>query len=129
MIDYCQNSGLYTPVLPDIYLLLELLDGELKNFPTDLAERVAMYLRYQFAIIILFWTNLWLIKGSFMCLYKKLLHNTHGWQQTAWWSVAAFCIMTYIGDWVLQFMACTPFHTYFKLGKQINHLAHSSIVC
>ncbi|KAL9052511.1 MAG: hypothetical protein Q9162_005367 [Coniocarpon cinnabarinum] len=75
------------------------------------------YLKYQFAIIILFWTTIWTVKGSFLTFYKQIFSGQFiGWQRAAWYVAAGMCIATWVSNVILQFFACVPFRTYFIIG-------------
>ncbi|KAI9711452.1 MAG: hypothetical protein M1828_001910 [Chrysothrix sp. TS-e1954] len=112
-------SVLQTTVLPTVYMLLEILHGTwTQPLPADFYSVTTKYLRLQFALIVLFWSCLWAVKGAFLAFYKTLFDNGFlGWQKVAWWIVAVFCFVSYAGNWPLQFLACTPFNDYFTIGK------------
>lgn len=53
-----------------------------------------------------------------MAYYKQLFAGGFtGWQKVAWWWLAVFCILTYVVNWPLQFVACSPLPDYFAVGK------------
>lgn len=56
------NAILHTLQAPHLYYMLESPRGP------DLKNQVLEYTRYQFAIIAIFWSVLWSIKGSFLAL-------------------------------------------------------------
>jgi len=102
-------------MLPILYMVYEIVDG--KRAPTlDFIDKATLFLKLEFAIILLFWTCIWAVKAAFLTLYRGLFTNVHGWQRSAWWAVAALCVLSYIGNWVLQFLACTPLSNYFVPG-------------
>ena len=111
-------SGLYTPSIEAIYILSDLETGHLREPPPNFMNIEGRYLRYQFAIIILFWTAIWFVKGSFLAFYQTMFSGQFvGWQRTAWYLVAGLCATTWVGNVILQFFACAPFKTYFVIGE------------
>ena len=97
-----------------MYTLYDVLEGRIE--PADNFElRSSEFLKLQFAIIILFWSNIWAVKASFLAFYNPLFKNVNGYQTRAWWLVAILCGLAYFGCWVTQFMSCVPFNTYFTL--------------
>ncbi|KAL9085165.1 MAG: hypothetical protein Q9159_004847 [Coniocarpon cinnabarinum] len=78
------SSALYTPVLPAVFLLSDLEKGRVKQPPAKFMAEERRYLKYQFAIIILFWTTIWMVKGSFLAFYKQIFSGQFiGWQRAA----------------------------------------------
>lgn len=79
---------------------------------------VSTFLKLQFAIIILFWTNIWAVKASFLAVYKGIIdQRLNPWKTRAWWAITMFTALSYMGCWITQFLSCQPFHTYFELGQ------------
>jgi len=97
-------------------MLYEVVDGH-KAPAADFVHKTTEFLYLEFVLIILFWSNIWAVKSAFLAFYCGLFANVHGWQRKAWWSVVVLCLLSYIGNWVLQFLACTPLKSYFRLGK------------
>ena len=83
--------------------------------PPSFMQQAELFLKMQFAIIILFWTTLWAVKFSFLLYYKNLfagLPNQLFW----WWSVSVFVFLAYLGCWATQLASCAPISDYFILG-------------
>lgn len=105
---------LYNLVAPTMFWLDRVNSGQEKPTP-DLLAPSDFYLRCQFAIILLFWTTLWLVKLSILMFYKSMF-NRLPLQITFWWVVVGFVALAYIGCWVTQLLSCYPIPTYFSLG-------------
>lgn len=84
--------------------------------PPSFIKGAELFLRMQFAIIILFWTTLWTVKLSFLVFYKRLFKKGQA-RTIFWWRlVTAFVVLTYVGCWATQLASCAPLWHYFKLG-------------
>ena len=105
-------AGLYTKVTPTMFEL-----DALTSFPTQPAEleRDNLYLRCQFALIVLFWTTVWAVKFSILMFYKDLFNRMPK-QKRLWWVVFGFVAASYLGCWATQLASCWPVHDYFHLG-------------
>lgn len=58
-----------------------------------------VYVRYEFAVIGLFWTVVWSVKAGFLALYYRLFDGLPHYRR-AWWTVSEFTALAYIGCWV-----------------------------
>ncbi|KAH8423752.1 uncharacterized protein LDX57_001508 [Aspergillus melleus] len=74
------------------------------------------YVRYEFAIIGLFWSVLWSIKGSFLALFWML---TEGLPRYRWacCGVGTFATAAYTVCWLLSALNCHPPQDYFHFGE------------
>ncbi|PLN78485.1 hypothetical protein BDW42DRAFT_195802 [Aspergillus taichungensis] len=81
----------------------------------EIADHAVLYKKYEFAIIGIFWSVLWSIKGSFLALFWMITQGLprYIW---AWWVVAGFVVSSYIVCWLLSALNCHPPSEYFKLG-------------
>lgn len=57
--------------------------------PRDFAARTERYLKGVAALLILYLISLWLIKASFLILFRRLFTHFRKWMRF-WWGVAAF---------------------------------------
>jgi hypothetical protein len=100
-----------------MYMLYAVGEGK-QAPPMNFYADVSSFLKLQFAIIILFWTNIWAVKASFLAVYKGIIDKRlNPWKTRAWWACAIICALSYMGCWVTQFMSCTPFMSYFVAGE------------
>ncbi|KAK0741504.1 hypothetical protein B0T18DRAFT_330867 [Schizothecium vesticola] len=85
------------------------LSQELITFTED-------YLRYEFAIIVLFWTVLWCVKASFLSLYfklfRELIHYRH-----VWYFLSVFTLLAYAGCLITLSLSCGHISNFFKFGQ------------
>ena len=112
-------AGLYCQIVPIMFDLDLAAAGKPPLSPETMAifeERANHYLRIQFGIIVLFWTCVWAVKLSILVFYKSLFDRLSRRYLYAWWAVVAFVALTYVGCWALQFEACSPLSSYFKIG-------------
>jgi hypothetical protein len=106
------NAILHTLQAPHLYYMLENPSGP------DLKNQVLGYTYYQFAVIAVFWSVLWSVKGSFLALYY-LLFDGLPLNRRAWYAVAVFTALTYVGCWLGSVFTCHPPSDYFKYGETI----------
>ena len=106
---------LYTLITDTIFEIVAIIDGRAKP-SSGFMERGSFFLRCQFAIILLFWTTLWSVKGAFLMYYKNLFKGLQSYLQKSWWAVTIFTIFTYLGCWATQLASCEPISSYFTLG-------------
>ena len=57
------------------------------------------YVRYEFAVIGIFWTVCWCVKASFLALYYRLFDGLPMYRKV-WWCVAIFTALAYAGCWI-----------------------------
>lgn len=105
---------MYQIITPTMFELERLLiPGAVPS--ANFVQEAALFLKLQFAIIILFWTTLWAVKLSILLYYRALfakLPNRFLW----WWLVSMFVGMAYLGCWATQLASCAPISDYFHLG-------------
>ena len=107
-------GALQTVQIPSVYYVSRISLG-LESDPRAITAEGGLYLRYEFAIMGLFWTVLWLVKGSFLMLYFNLMNGLKI-QRRVWWFVAAFTVLAYVGCWIASFFVCKPLSSYFQFG-------------
>ncbi|KAL8919871.1 MAG: hypothetical protein Q9172_004776 [Xanthocarpia lactea] len=70
--------------------------------------RAVIFLKLQFAIIVLFWTTVWVVKVSFLIFYRQLFTGLPE-HMLGWWLTSGFTAMAYLLCWAFQLGACeTP---------------------
>jgi hypothetical protein len=80
---------LYIIVMPKLYRITSVLEGELEPYPAMLDDTNFM-IRIFFTTSLLFWCILWTVKMSFLVLYKRLIEGLHDIYIKLWWGVVAF---------------------------------------
>ena len=106
---------MYKYIIPTMFELDKIANGEEVLGPAFL-PRAAVFLKMQFAIIVLFWTIIWIVKVSFLIFYRKLYERLPG-RMLAWYMVSAFTAVTYLLCWAFQLGSCVPIQHYFVLGE------------
>jgi hypothetical protein len=97
---------LETIQLPSLYYISGVLAGTVPLTTVDIIiGQTKTYLRYQFPIVILFWTVLWSVKGAFLALYWRLFRDLK-WYRQAWFALAAFTFLAYVGCVVTLLLSC-----------------------
>ena len=108
------NAGLQTKQTPDAYYIAK---AEVGLVPVD--ERLIVagtrYLKYEFTIIGLFWTVLWLVKASFLAFFYHLFDGLPTYRRI-WWGVVVFAFLAYSGCWIASINNCHPASNYFIFG-------------
>lgn len=104
-----------------LYYLIYASGGEVPAGKA-LIDQGNIYVRYQFVIIVLFWTITWSVKYSFLALYYRLFNGLAIYRKI-WWAVVIFAAMAYVGCWVASVWTCHPPSTYFDFGM-LSALGH-----
>ncbi|KAK2052974.1 hypothetical protein LY76DRAFT_639312 [Colletotrichum caudatum] len=103
-----------------MYYLVHLHAGRL--VPTSLQEvlrQTEQWLRWSYATNCLYWTGLWAVKASILGVFFHLLSPVPALRK-AWYSVAAFTALAYVGGWVAGSLVCDRFTDFFVPGKCIS---------
>ncbi|KAG0650869.1 hypothetical protein D0Z07_2442 [Hyphodiscus hymeniophilus] len=106
---------LQTIQLPSLYYLLAIIAGVVP-VSVDLISATEKYLRFEFAIMILFWTILWCVKASFLALYFKLFRELRIYRRV-WYTLAAFTLLAYVGCCITLATSCHPISNFFKFEQ------------
>jgi hypothetical protein len=106
---------LQTIQLPSLYYMSAVIAGVIP-VSADLMSIGDNYLRFEFPIIVLFWTVLWCVKASFLALYFKLFRDLPLYCR-AWYILAAFTFCAYVGCWITVLMSCHPISSFFKFAQ------------
>lgn len=88
---------LETIQLPSLSYIIGILTFQL---PLTTAEEIIwqtkQYLRFQFPIVILFWSVLWSIKAAFLALYWRLFRDLTAYRRV-WYCLVVFTFLAYCG--------------------------------
>lgn len=106
---------LETIQLPSLYHITAVIQGRIP-ISTELMSQTEEYLRYEFAIIILFWSVLWFVKASFLALYFKLFKELPHYRK-AWYVLAVFTVLAYAGCVTTLCVSCGPIDNFFKFAQ------------
>ena len=110
------NAVLQTLQTPSLYYLVGV-QSEVIAVGQGLVEEGGLYTKYEFVVIALFWTTTWSIKSSFLAMYWRLFAGLPRYR-AAWWFVAVFAALSYVGCWVSSVLSCHPPSRYFDFGEQ-----------
>ena len=115
---------LETIQLPSLYYITGVLRGTVPITTAELIiTQTERYLRYQFPIVVLFWTVLWSIKAAFLALYWRLFRDLV-WYRRAWAVLAIFTFLMYGGCIATLSLSCGPdvrnFFAFNKCGTEEN---------
>ncbi|KAK1142478.1 hypothetical protein N8T08_007840 [Aspergillus melleus] len=104
------NAALQTIQAPHLYYTALTPTGP------EIDYHGKQYVRYEFAIIGMFWSVLWSIKGSFLALFWML---TDGIPRYRWacCGVGTFATAAYTVCWLLSALNCHTPQDYFHFGK------------
>jgi len=106
---------LETVQLPSLFHIKSVLNGSIP-ISIQLITYTEDYLKYEFAIIILFWTVLWSVKASFLALYLKLFRELAIYRRI-WYGLALFTALAYGGCIVTLCLSCGTISNFFKFGQ------------
>ncbi|KAL8808051.1 MAG: hypothetical protein Q9182_000329 [Xanthomendoza sp. 2 TL-2023] len=82
---------MYRYATPIMFELVNIAEG--KEIPTpDFLRRSTVFLKLQFAIIVMFWTEIWSVKASFLIFYRNLFAGLPE-QMLGWWLVCGFTVI------------------------------------
>ncbi|KAL2151420.1 hypothetical protein VTH82DRAFT_6518 [Thermothelomyces myriococcoides] len=99
---------LETIQLPSLYYITSILSGDLGRLSAEgVIGHTKNYLRFQFPIIILFWTVLWSVKGAFLALYWRLFRDL-SWYRRSWFILTVFTLLAYGGCVTTLVLSCGP---------------------
>ncbi|KFY34375.1 hypothetical protein V494_06825 [Pseudogymnoascus sp. VKM F-4513 (FW-928)] len=109
------NAVLQTIQAPHCYNLARLVNGLSTLTEEETVASGNTYLRYEFTIIGLFWTVLWLVKASFLAFFYMLFDGLQVYRRI-WWGVVVFAFLSYVGCWIVSINVCHPARNYFVFG-------------
>ena len=110
---------LETVQLPSLYYMTAVLAGKIP-ISEGLISHTETYLRFEFPIIILFWTVLWCVKAGFLALYFKLFRELPVYRRV-WYVLAVFTFLAYVGCVITLSVSCgsdiSNFFEFAQCGK------------
>lgn len=106
---------LETIQLPSLYQITAVITGAIP-LSKDLMHYTEEYLRFEFPIIILFWSVLWCVKAGFLALYYKLFRELPIYRR-AWYILAVFTFLAYGGCVLTLCLSCGRISNFFEFGK------------
>ena len=109
------TAVLQTLLTPDIYFIIQLGAGILHLDQTDVA-RMTRYRALAWSEIVIFLSQLWCVKASFLSLFYRLFTQLPG-HRRFWWVVAVFTGLAYIGCWMTTIFVCHPPSSFFHFRK------------
>ncbi|KAL8681678.1 MAG: hypothetical protein Q9186_002195 [Xanthomendoza sp. 1 TL-2023] len=78
---------MYRYATPIMFELVDVAEG--KETPTrDFLQRSSVFLKLQFVIIVIFWTEVWSVKASFLIFYRHLFAGLPE-LMLGWWLISA----------------------------------------
>ncbi|CAI4214378.1 unnamed protein product [Parascedosporium putredinis] len=105
---------LETVQLDSLYHITAVIAGRI-SISTELMSQTEEYLKYEFAIIILFWTVLWFVKAGFLALYFKLFVELPHYRKV-WYVLAAFSVVGYAGCVTTLCLSCGSVDKFFRFA-------------
>ena len=118
-------AGIYTKITPTLFEVDRVTSGAERISPAVL-DRANLFLRCQFALILLFWTAVWAVKFSILMFYKDLFYRLPR-QNRYWWIVFGYVALSYLACWGTQLASCWPIPTYFSFGGRLERRVEFSM--
>ncbi|KAK3389524.1 hypothetical protein B0H63DRAFT_389341 [Podospora didyma] len=106
---------LETIQLPSLYYVTGILSNAIP-LSLELVTKTEEYLKYEFPIVIIFWTVLWSVKAAFLALYHKLFRELPIYRRV-WYALVAFTFLGYVGCIITLCMSCRPTYNFFQFAK------------
>ena len=92
--------------LPSLYYITAVLQGSIP-LSEELIYHTQRHLRFQFPIVVLFWTVLWSVKAAFLALYFRLFVDLTFYRRV-WYFLAVFTLLAYGGCITTLALSCGP---------------------
>jgi hypothetical protein len=131
---FLTNTVLWQIYKKYLYENLLVSSGRLVPIPATLPQDIEKYLKVSIAIIMFFYTGLWLIKFSFLAFFRRLGTNVKG-QKLHWWIVFIITFVT----WIITFgtieyrCLAVPFDKIFGMYQPsrlvVEHYLQGSVYC
>lgn len=106
---------MYQYAIPPMFEIIAVAEGR-EEVTSSLQDRGAVYLKLQFAIIVVFWSEIWAVKVCFLMFYRSLFTGLPE-HMRGWWLAVGLTVITYILCWGFQLGSCHPIPNYFILGE------------
>lgn len=88
---FITSTALYVWIAPVIFKISDVISGQSPAYAE--MERDALNLiKVFFANTMLFWITLWLVKGSLLSLYRKLVQSNRIYRRL-WWAIVGFSVV------------------------------------
>lgn len=101
---------------PSLYHITAMMDGTPGTDFNELIVDTENYLKYEFAIIILFWTILWSVKAGFLALYFRLFREMKHYRR-AWYALVFFAFLAYVGCIITLTLSCGHPVNFFRFAQ------------
>ncbi|KAI9756985.1 MAG: hypothetical protein M4579_003643 [Chaenotheca gracillima] len=108
------SAIIYCWMVEDVYNVAMVVKGLGLLDAHFFAVVMPRYFKYQFAIILLFWTTIWSVKISFLLFYRRFFDGLRK-HLIAWWIVLIFTVGAFIGSCITFLTACGPTAQYFMI--------------
>jgi hypothetical protein len=112
LASFVTMCALYLSSLPKLHHINEVAAG-LKAPYASMEEGVVALLKGRLMIEIFFWSTLWAVKLSLLCMFQQLTIGLPTYTKI-WWGVMAFTILAFIGCVVSAFTSCSSMHAWFS---------------
>ncbi|KAK1998385.1 hypothetical protein LX36DRAFT_634379 [Colletotrichum falcatum] len=100
-----------------MYYLIRLQAGRfVPASPQEVLQQTERWLRWSYAMTYIYWTGLWAVKASILTIFFHLVSSVPALKK-AWFCVAVFTFLTYVGGWVSGSLVCNSFADNFVPGK------------
>ncbi|KAM0596389.1 hypothetical protein ACHAPN_004449 [Verticillium nonalfalfae] len=107
-------SILYMLAGPTIFRLEDLAAGRIPMYATILEDSLRIQKTF-FVTTSGLWISLWLVKGSLLAVYKRLMVNLRLFT-ILWWVTVGICILTLAGAITSSMLSCSSLKAWFTAG-------------
>lgn len=111
---YIAMAALYIADLPYLYTFLDYTSGKVE-LDAEVVDAYASMMRFNFAVTSFFWAVLWSVKASLLLFFRRIIKWTD-WMR-AWWIIAIFTVLTFIGCIISEFTSCDSIQDFTMLGE------------
>lgn len=118
------NSILQTQQMDALMYNVYLMAGRISLDDPNLVFYTEQLTRWEFPIITLFWTVLWLVKANFLAMFYQLVRPITFYRRL-WYCVSVFTFLAYVGSVVASTMTCGNPRNYFIAGKSESQFPQS----
>lgn len=101
---------------PSLYHITAMMDGTPETDFNELIADTENYLKYEFAIVILFWTILWSVKAGFLALYFQLFREMKHYRR-AWYALVVLAFLAYVGCIITLTLSCGHPANFFRFAQ------------
>lgn len=116
LASFATTCSLYLSYLPKLHDLSQVPTGQIEVYVSMGADMVAV-LKGLLVIEMFFWSTLWAVKLSLLCMFQKLTIGLSTYTKI-WWGVMAFTIITFVGCVISAFTSCSSLHALFNPGGE-----------